>query len=61
MSFSIFFLFQFCGFKTCGLLYVEFTQENRKFTTLYIYIYIYICRHKKINSLVGKLNKQINI
>jgi len=38
MSFSIFFLFQFHGFKTCGLLYVEFTQENQKFTTLYIYI-----------------------
>jgi hypothetical protein len=37
MSFSIFFLFQFHGFKTCGLLYVELTQENQKFTTFYIY------------------------
>jgi hypothetical protein len=37
MSFSIFFLFQFHGFKTCGLIYVELTQENQKFTTFYIY------------------------
>ncbi len=40
MSLSFFFLFQFHGFKTCGLLYVELTQENQKFTTLYIYIFV---------------------
>jgi hypothetical protein len=41
MFFSIFFLFQFHGFKTFGLLYVEFKQENRKFTTFYNLF----CRH----------------
>jgi hypothetical protein len=33
MFFSIFFLFQFHGFKTYGLLCVEFAQKNQKFTS----------------------------
>jgi hypothetical protein len=56
MSFSIFFLFQFHGFKTCGLLLRQMHTKNRKFTTFYN-LFVDTVKFGQKKSLVGKLNK----